>query len=316
MRQVPPRFQLGPDAFAPPYSDHNYMDSYGNPAGFCASVTPRQQKPTKSPSLKSAASSTTPRGFKSQMTPKHHVLLCEKHVTCGSCPYEGKCKYIHDKEVASSCKFVNRPCKQDKDNGKFEARDSFFWPNSLSGGPNNEYLLSPSCEPKFYYRHRAVYSMWNHFKYFCSHTASQSGGDSVLDDPTNTINPFTATKRLDIFMTMSAGKSPLESVSPSPTLNPRSIPIHAPDSSMPVSSEEQDYLSSSPTSVSMLQSCDVVANQERCHGKIVHGRYGVGPVAAMKLLGNNDSYYGGIAIGAGAIDYQSPNFMTRKQFVL
>lgn len=145
----------------------------------------------------------------SKESSKSHIMLCEKHVTTGLCPYEGKCKYIHDRDVAVP-RGVCKPCKHEKDRNKGEdAKDSFYWPNSpaLSHNPY-EYDVLPVCEPKFFLRHRAVYSMWKHFKWFCLINKS-SVVTKVLpvNDPNVSTNTFTSTKRLDVFVTLSQGRS-------------------------------------------------------------------------------------------------------------
>lgn len=315
-RTQPTRYQLSAEAFSFQHADQYPMEQY---RGSYQSI---KSPPMKSHNMKSPMAAQSHRGgFKAPATPKHHVLLCEKHVTCGSCPYEGKCKYIHDRGVASVCKFVNRPCKPDKDNSKFEARDSFFWPNSLpiQGSSSDEYVLSAMCDPKFYLRHRAVFSMWNHFKHFCADGNTNTVSPSAVNDPSNPINTFTSTKRLDIFMTLSAGKFPREEAAQRTQSVPISTPCSISSSATPV--EEQVDLSSSPSSVSMfacVAAANSALNQQMVYEKVAE-RYSVASPKPSLLTNSvaklriNSALPSGLA--AGSIDYQSPNFMSRKQFV-
>lgn len=186
---------------------------------------------------------------------KSHVLLCEKHVTCGSCPYEAKCKYVHDRDIASHCRFVNKPVKSEKDRSKsVEVRDSFFWPNSQgeTAGDRNEYTLLPDCEPKFYLRHRAVYSMWNHFRMFCADSNARAKGVSLpyendpANDWTNAMNTFTSTRRLDVFRTLSSGQS----VCPEVEVSSEPVPLSTESPAVSNSEMPKDTTGAeSPTSV-------------------------------------------------------------------
>ena len=68
---------------------------------------------------------------------KHHVMLCDKHVMCGTCPYEGRCKYIHDEDLSYKIgDFLTRQCKCENNNSTKDNsnKDSFYWPHYLVSG--------------------------------------------------------------------------------------------------------------------------------------------------------------------------------------
>lgn len=149
-------------------------------------------------------------------------MLCDKHVMCGTCPYDKRCKYIHDRALASSHDFLMRRSKHENDCQNKETganKDSFFWPNIPKSHSNcgGCYDVSPSCDHKYYFRHRAVFSIWRHFRQFCvNHNAGAGGGINgsggagaiMWDDSTMTINQYTCANRLSVFVALSNGVSP------------------------------------------------------------------------------------------------------------
>lgn len=158
----------------------------------------------------------------SRESQKSNIMLCDKHVMCGSCPYEGRCKYIHDRAVASSHEVLMRRCRHEKETGVKETaatKDSFYWPNvpkahGCSGPPR--YDVSACCDHKFYLRHRAIYSMWKHFRQFCVNNSGRGEEAFMYDDSMSTINPHTGSNRLSVFVSLSNGIS-LDSSFPAPS---------------------------------------------------------------------------------------------------
>lgn len=126
---------------------------------------------------------------KEDLSDRNHgkYLPCYTLISTGTCPYRGRCKYIHDWRITTS-KTITVTKKQNTDAVNY---DSFFWPPSLL-----DYIYQPNLNlidgiDRFF-----IESIWYHFIMFIKKSI-------LINNPTNQINIINGRPRLSIFVKLS-----------------------------------------------------------------------------------------------------------------